>query len=389
MVAVMAVGIGSSANAVSTKIGDTTLTIGGFVKANAMWTDYEDGGPLSGLSEEILVPSTIPVGDSSASEGYQFDTHISTSRLGFKTATPTENGNVSTNLEFDMLSKASASNLGNERISNSAVFRIRHAVLNWDFSENKTLTLGQTWSTFFNVGALPESVDFIGPTSGVIFNRQWQARITKKLDNGGKFMVALENPSSSVYGLSNNIDDNKVPDIVLRYSGKAGDLAYTVAGIVREIAYDNTATGGDDDSVFGGGVSVSGKLALSGKDDLKFMVSHGTLGRYIALQAFQDADLEADGDLDLVDVTGGFIAYRHWWNNKTRSTFQYAMTTADLPDSLAGATTEEVSNLEVSLITSPTKNLDLGTGFIQAKRELENGTDGTLSRIQFFGKLKF
>lgn len=388
------VGLGvGSAQAASTKFGDTTVTIGGFIKANAMWTDYEDGGPLAGLSEEMLVPSTIPVGNPDVSEGYQFDSHIKTSRIGFKTSTPTNNGTVITNLEYDLLSTASGgATQGNERISNSATERVRHAYLQWNYEKGSSVLVGQTWSTFFNVGALPESVDFIGPTSGTLFNRQWQVRWTKKMGDGS-LMLSAENPSTSlndpaavIGGTNNNIDDNKMPDLVARYNGKLGDVSYSAAAIVREIAYD---TGAIDDSKTAVGVSFSGKIALGGKDDIKFMLSHGTLGRYIALNAFNDAAVQADQSIDLTEVTGGFVAYRHWWSDKTRSTFQYATSTADLADGLSGAVTKEVSNFEVSLITSPTKNLDFGAGFIQADRELENGVDGTLTRLQFFGKLKF
>ena len=378
----------------STKIGDTTLTVGGFIKANAMWTDYEDGAPLSGLSEEILVPSTIPLGAEDDSEGFQFDAHIKTSRLGFKTSTPTNNGTVKTNLEFDLLSSASAGGLGNERISNSAVQRVRHAYFSWDYSDSGSILVGQTWSTFFNVGALPESVDFIGPTSGTLFNRQWQARWTKKT-GGGKFMLALENPSTSIYNGSNDVDDNAIPDIVARYDGKSGGFNWSLAGIIREIALTDETIDFDENE-YGFAVSFAGKIALGGKDDIKFMLSHGTLGRYIALNAFRDAYVDGD-DLETVDVTGGFVAYRHWWNSKTRSTFQYAMSTADIDDELVaqtsiasgGSDNETVSNFEISLITSPTKNLDFGAGYIYAERELENDVDGNLTRLQFFGKVKF
>ena len=386
------------AHAVSTKIGDTTLSIGGHIKANAMWSDYEDGLRPNNIGDEILVPSTIPVGNEDASEGFQFDSHINTSRINFKTSTPTNKGTVKTNLEFDLLSSASSGGLGNERISNSSVQRVRHAYFSWDYSDSGSLLVGQTWSTFFNVGALPESVDFIGPTSGAIFNRQFQVRWTKKT-GGGKFMLALENPSTSVYNNDIDIDDNTIPDIVARYDGKSGGFNWSLAGIIREIALRNEFADFDE-SEYGFAVSFAGKIALGGKDDIKFMLSHGTLGRYIALNAFRDAYVdEDDGELETVDVTGGYVAYRHWWNSKTRSTFQYAMSTGDVDDDElvaqttfftgGGSNTETVSNFEISLITSPTKNLDFGAGYIYADRELENDVDGNLTRLQFFGKLKF
>ncbi|WP_461481742.1 DcaP family trimeric outer membrane transporter [Porticoccus sp.] len=361
------------------------FSYGGFVKVDAMTSDYSDGERASsGLGDEILVPSTIPVGgDGGAS---RFDAHAKTSRFWFKTITPTTAGDVSTYFEMDLLTAD-----GDERISNSSHSRIRHAYLSWNYDENSTLLLGQTWSTFMSTMVLPETADFIGPTSGVIFNRQTQARWSHKLRNGGTVHLALENPSTGTLdgGVgfdSNNFDDNSVPDFVARYDGSLGQFSYNIAGLARQIAYD---TGTQDDDEWGYGLSLSGKYQFDNGDDLKMQVNHGNLGRYTALQAFRDAAVETDGGLDVFEVTGGFIAYRHLWTQKLRSTISYAMTKADNPDSVADTSTEEVSNYALNLFYSPTTNLSFGVEYFKAERELENGDDGDLKRLQFTGKYVF
>ncbi|KTF07689.1 porin [marine sediment metagenome] len=53
--------------------------------------------------------------------------------------------------------------------------------------------MGQTWTTFMDVGSLPESLDFIGTTDGITFARQVMVRYT----NGG-LQLALENPESTI-----------------------------------------------------------------------------------------------------------------------------------------------------------------------------------------------
>ncbi|WP_323846750.1 hypothetical protein [Microbulbifer magnicolonia] len=56
---------------------------------------------------------------------------------------------------------------------------------------------GQTWPTFFNVGALPQSVDSIGP-AGTIFERQSPAA---GMTLGGEYILAskdLENVQLSL-----------------------------------------------------------------------------------------------------------------------------------------------------------------------------------------------
>ena len=363
----------------------TRFQYGGFIKHDAMWTDYDSGErATASIGNDIYVPSTVPVGGQGGDT--RFDTHVKTSRFWFKTHTETDAGVVRSHIETDYLTAE-----GNERITNSAQARLRHAYLAWDYSANSSVLAGQTWSTFFNVGTLPEAVDFIGPTAGALFSRQTQLRWTTKIANGS-LMLAAENPSTSLYdggaGISdNNYDDNSMPDVIARYNGKSGDLSYSVAGLVREISYQDSTADLDDDE-FGFGVSIAGKWML-GKDDLKFMLSHGNLGRYIALNAFRDGAIETDGSIDLVEQTGGFIAYRHWWNNQWRSTLSYAMTVSDNPDTVAATTNETVRNASINLLYSPTRNLSFGGELMVADRELENGDEGDMKRLQLMAKWAF
>jgi len=141
-----------------------------------MYDDYQDGPtPGASIASRILVPSLIPVGNSDSSEGATFNSDVVTSRFNFKTTTDTSVGKLTSFIELDFLSGG-----GDERVSNSTNSRIRHAFFSWDYAKDSSLLIGQTWSTFFNVGVLPESVDFIGPTSGAIFNRQAMIRWTGK-----------------------------------------------------------------------------------------------------------------------------------------------------------------------------------------------------------------
>lgn len=366
-------------------VSGSKFTYGGFVKFDAMQSDYSGGErATAGIGDDILVPSTIPVGGSDGAT--RFDTSVKTSRFWFKTVTPTDMGNVRTHFELDMLTGD-----GDERISNSSHSRIRHAYLAWDYEEDSSLLLGQTWSTFMSTAVLPEAADFIGPTSGVIFNRQSQVRWSHKLDSGDKLHLALENPSTGTIdgggGIDgSNFDDNSVPDVVARYDGSFGSFSYNVAALGRQITYD---TGTQDEDKFGAAFSLSGKYVFGSGDDLKLQLNHGNLGRYIALQAFRDAAVESDGDLDLLDVTGGFIAYRHFWTPKLRSTISYAMSSVDNPGDVSDTNTEEVNNYSVNLFYSPTKKLSFGVELFEAERELENGDNDDLRRVQFTGKYVF
>jgi hypothetical protein len=177
-----------------------------------------------------------------------------------------------------------------------------------------------------------------------------------------------------------------MPDLVGRYDGKAGALNYSAAAMVRQINYND---GTNDDSQFGMGLTVSGKYAFSNGDDFKFMLSHGQLGRYIALNAFRDGAVEADGDIELITTMGGYMAYRHMWSDKLRSTVSYAYSEADNPDTITADVTKSVSNANINLMYSPTKNLTFGGEYILAEREVESGADGDLNRLHLTTKWVF
>jgi len=330
----------------SLKLGkNTTLSYGGFINVY--------GGEASETS---------------------FDSTIATSRLFFKTATNTDVGVIKSHLEFDMFNTG-----GNEVVTNSTNPRIRHAYLSWQYSDTSSVLIGQSWSTFFNVGALPESVEFIGPTSGSLFNRQNQIRWTKK-NSLGSFMLALENPATVIGGGVGVVDENSTPDVIARLNAKWGKLAWTVSAIGREIAI-----GGE--SKYGGAVNLSGKLSFNNGNDIKASFSVGNLGRYIALGAYQDGIVAADG-IELSSVIGGYIAYKHKWTDKLRSTIQYAYSEADLAEGLTGVT-EKLSNININLMYSPTSKLTFGGAVILADRTLDTGVTGDLTRFQIMAKFVF
>ncbi len=169
----------------------------------------------------FIFPGTIPVGDGDG-ESY-LDFHVKESRINFKSTHNLDNGaKIGTFIEMDFQLPPG----GNERVSNSFNPRVRHAFVTY----NKWL-VGQTWMTFFNVGALPENLDFVGPAESTIFGRQPMIRYTT-----GSWQFAAENPETTItpYGGGGRIvaDDNTVPDLVVRYNMKGDWGTFTVAGTV-------------------------------------------------------------------------------------------------------------------------------------------------------------
>ena len=178
----------------------TKFTYGGFVQLDAIHSEYSEGKP-NNLIEDFYVPSLVPVEPASGNADSYNSTNFSakTSRFFFTTATKTDAGLISSRVELDFI----LSGQGDERISNSWSPRVRHAFVNWEYEEGSSLLAGQSWSTFFNVGALPDVYDFVGP-AGTIFVRQPQIRWTM-----GGLQLALENPATRLNDASGStIYDN-------------------------------------------------------------------------------------------------------------------------------------------------------------------------------------
>jgi hypothetical protein len=363
------------------ELGKTNISFNGYVKIDALVSQYSDGtlGPQS-IGRDFYIPSLTPVGGED--EGTQFDAHVRQSRFRFTADNELSNGEkIKGVLEFDLQVVPD----GDERISNSRQLRIRHGFITY-----KKLTIGQTWTTFFDVKGLPDTLDFIGNTDGSIFVRQPLI----KYKSGG-FEIALENPETTItpFGGGARIvaDDNSVPDLIGRYTYAPKWGHISVAAIARQLSLQNDQNGNSIDATDTGfGVTATSKIDL-GQDDLRLTFFTGTgLGRYAALNAANAAVLTADNELETIDSTGFALAYRHIWNEQWRSSLVYSQFNADNDVDLTGiSATEQTYSTRVNLIYSPSKELKFGLEYTFAQRTLENNLDGDLSRLQASAQYSF
>ncbi|WP_233999741.1 DcaP family trimeric outer membrane transporter [Porphyrobacter sp. TH134] len=362
------------------RMGKTRVTYGGYVKLDAT-SQRTSGGQIAGNSilRDFLFPSSIPVGGSPSG----FDTDFSARQTRFLFKTETDVGTdhkLSSLIELDF----NVTEGGNERVTNSFTPRIRHALINYD-----NWTFGQGWSTFQNVGALPDSLDFIGVTPGTVFDRQPLIRYTK-----GGLQIALEQPETVVTTQTGGMvtpGDDQLPDIIGRYNWSGEWGSFTAAGIVRQLHVSTDDLMGVDDAAWGYGLSLSGKLKVGEKDDLRFMATAGDgLGRYIGLNIVNDAAVRRDGTLDPIFTWSGFAAYRHLWSDRVRSNLGGSYFKADNPVRLTtNQVTDESWNAFVNLIWAPVGPLNVGLELMYAQRTLEDGRSGNLQRVQVSTQYNF
>jgi len=360
----------------------TRFTAGGFIKLDAMTTRTSDGAIADGSAGRLFYfPAATPVAaDGNGARASYTDVHAQFSRFWLGADTVTERGDtLKAYIEADMYGGGNNAFAGNEVITNTYALTLRHAYVSW----NHWLA-GQTWSNFQDVAALPDTVDFTGPSEGTIFNRQAQLRYTR-----GPWSFSLENPQTTVAtyrgnGTRLNSGDDTVPDITARWAQRGAWGHITVAAMVRNLRYD-----GRTDT--GMAASLSGRVNVGSNDDLRYMVSGGQgIGRYLGFALGADSVLDAEGELHSQDGYGGFVAWRHAFSPKLRGNLVYSGAWLDNDAQWTGAlVTERAQSWRVNLIYSPFPKLDLGAELSHAQRRLENGEAGDLNRLHTHVKYSF
>lgn len=310
----------TSANAAYTVnlTDEDSITFGGFIKIDYRYVDGNVGYKDFWIGGGTVLPE-----DKSQTKFFANE-----SRLNMKFV----HGEVTGFVEMDFYGGG-----GNEVISNSSHPRLRHAFIKYD-----KFTFGQTWTTFMNTSALAETADFAGPMVGEAFVRNTMVRYT----NGG-LELALENPES--WG-NDGIDDSpdadsasdELPDMVAKYTFKGDWGNVSVAGLVRQLNFDN----GDDETSMG--VSVAGKINTWGKDDFRFQVHAGEMGRYVGVTAAPDV---YNGEVE--ETTAYMAAYRHFWTEDIRSSVFYGYIETDESD-------RERTHVGVNVFKNYTPKLSIG-----------------------------
>ena len=273
------------------------ITFGGYIKADYRYVDGNVGYKDFWIGGGTVLPE-----DQSQTKFF-----VNESRINMKY----QHGEVTGFVELDFYGGG-----GNEVISNSVHPRLRHAFIQYD-----GFTFGQTWTTFMNTSALAETADFAGPMVGEAFVRNTMIRYKV-----GGLELAVENPES--WG-NDGIDDSpdadpasdELPDFIAKYTFKGDWGNVSVSGLLRQLNFDN------DESETAAGISVAGRIKTFGKDDFRFQVHAGELGRYVGVTAAPDV---FNGEVE--QSTAYMAAYRHFWTEDTRSSVFYGRIETDESD---------------------------------------------------------
>jgi hypothetical protein len=362
---------------------DTSVKISGQVKGDFI---YDLSAPPVAGGGDFAVIASAPL-EGTVAHGKQGEVrfHAKESRLNVSTFTPTSFGPVKTVIEGDFFDENTSQVLV-EPAGNSTSFGLRHA-----YGEIGPVLGGQTWTNFMDITAYGEKVDFTGP-AGRTFIRQGQLRYTHEMASGDLFRIALENPNGDFNGQTDDTLGDNLPDLTANYRVVGNGWHVQLNGLLRQISFESSsAAGAMNDSAIGWGGGLTGSYRLPGsKDRFTFYTVLGDgIGRYLEGGNTLGASLSANGDLDTQFGYGGFATYQHWWSDTIRSNLIGGVSIFDLGAGAPATANENIYSAYANLIWSPVKEVDIGIEYIWGMREVKDGREGEVNRIQVGTRYRF
>ena len=335
--------------------GDYTWKFGGYVKLDVIH-DFDAIG-----STDSFDVRTIPTSGETGSDN-STRIHARQSRLNLDVSGPSPAGNFRGFVEVDFFSDQNG-------------LRLRHA-----YGSIGPVLGGQTWSTFMDEAAMPETIDFESPIAFPLV-RQAQVRWTRELEGGHYFALAIEDPDSDVIpptGVAGEVEE-PLPDLNARVHLKNA-RGHVQLGLFGGMArFDPDAGTSDDVALWG--LNLSTKLTTVGKDNVIVQATYGDgVGRY---RGGSTAAPDADGDLEAISVLGLMGSYEHHWSDEHRSTVGYAWGEGDIPDGAPPTSNEELAYGFANLIWQFMPRAWVGLEYLYGERGTFDDEEGDAHRIQF------
>ncbi len=307
------------------------------------------------------------------------------SRFGLLTQTPTEAlGPIMTKIEADF--DGSQTSWGGETQSN---LRLREA-----YVKVGNLLAGQTYSTFTDLAAMPDLVEWNG-TGIAPTIRQAMLRYSVPLGKS-RVDLAVENSIGSSWPKAPVADFDTNFDYVARFDHNTDWGHVSVRGV-------GTQYHTDQQHKWGFGAAASSRVNLGPKDSLVALVAGGDgIGRFMYNAAVQGAVNTSQG-MELWSGWGAHLGYTHKWSDQLRSTVASAYTrfdenakanTAARTVIAAGAGSDFYPNHSIrqfwaNSFYTPYKNFDVGLDYTYGKRETFNGETGSISRLTSMVRYRF
>lgn len=355
----------------------TKLDIYGYAKLDLIYDVDAKMGP-------IVNYGAIRVGGQNGPDGHA-DLHTYETRLGFKTTTPTNFGNVETVVEGEFYGGG-----GGEWLLNHA------------YVKTENILAGQTWSNFSNFIAKTPTIDFLGGVGQTVLDQQPQLRYMQ-----GGFSAALEKPGNlggkskffpeEPLGTSPTFlqEQNSYPDITMQYQSSLATLDYALSGVVRNVEIYN-ANEDDEDSKIGYGFGLSLRNSFSEVFSVQGSYVFGDgIGSYLygspAAVGFYDS---AKREVDTLKAQGMTLGLSFNGLKNGQINLAYGKVDADYDNARSAGLDvaneiETISSIYVNYLWTGSYDINYGIEVGNHRSKLADGRDGDATRIQGMVKYAF
>ena len=356
---------------------NTTMFLGGKVTLDTIYLHHasgENGG--SNSSDQFFSANNIPT--NTDGENSELTLTARNSKFWIKTRTAQVNEKpLMTLLEVDFW----GSN-GTETNSNSHNVRLRHAYMIYN-----GWTLGQTNSLF--VGrSKPHTL--LAPVNDV-FMRQPLISYKKEFKKSS-LAISFEEPESVIMtqdGVKEAVNDDKLPDLVLKYEHDVLWSDYSLSLLARELRIDKENQNSISDSTFGYGLNFTSHIHTYEENGFTFGLLGGKgIGRYMATSFFPSAVVNEKGKLEAQFSWGADIAYEHWISNKLH--LNMALGTIETDNILdINSINKSAWSGHLGIQYTPLKKFLLATEYIHGERTLQSNETFTVDRLYLRASYNF
>jgi len=385
----------SPAGAVDFDVKGTNVTVGGYLKLMMIY-DIDgtvDTGPFDG---DLIGGYDPPLDGSPSADKDDFRMTARESRLWVKTSTKTDLGVLTTHFEGDFYG---GSDVDSETWSNSTSYRLRHAYGSLT-KGNHVITGGQTWSTFMDLAAGAPEMDLAGDP-GFTFVRQAMVKYQYNLRPGHYVAAAIENPDRGLtaagpaaFFINPGSSEEKMPDFILKYFYATKTMTFSSRVLLRQFDLTNTAAD-ESDTAMGWGLGLSGSYKAGPVRFVgTFMYGEG-VGRYGGLGNIGGAGLTADNNVETVGFISANVGVTYAIADNLNFTVGAGWAENDDDDYkgndavLAGSATKTATGYHTNLKWTITPSWEWAIGVGLYKREVMDGREGEMTRIQSYFKYDF
>jgi hypothetical protein len=373
-------GIRSENNLVELEPGKSnklSLKLMGYVRVVASL----DWGNIENTSE--FIPSLIPIYPNAKEQSFRFSMDPRQSRIGFEGLYQvTHKNKLKIYIETDFYTSESITSIG---------IHLRQA-----YAAYGSFLVGLYWTAAFNVDATPNQVDFEGPSS-ILAARNPQIRYTF-LRQKFSFAASVETHPAD-YSPYPDIDDIReyqaFPDVItyVQTQGSWGNLRLT--GIYRTIGYSDSSNLNVDYTP-GWGINFSGYVNFLNRKDIYesfyWSFSYGKgIAYYMDDISGYGYDAMPDNNEAMISLPtyGGYVAYKHAWNQKMESNIIASYVYLDNTNVGDSLIFDNSWYGAFNYMYTPLDRIKLGIEFLYGKNTNKEQDWGEGYRIQLMGVFNF